>query len=381
MRILILGSKEYPLGSGGDFDPITSGGIEQYIENLSKEFIKHPEAQLLIITRKFPGTPSFQAINNIKIYRVNWLKGFFLRNPTFNLNAFLLGLRLKFDLVFSAGVVASFFGVILSFIRKVPLIHKFAGVHHLEPQYNFFMKKILQALEILAYRFRGDMIFLSEENKRNFESIMGFMPPKTHVVPTGIDVNHFCTPAIRQPTPPLRLITVGRLIEVKGIQDLLKSLKELKRDIDFVCSIVGEGPYRSSLEKMVEEYALREKVTFKGNVSQEKVVHLLQKAHIYILPSYAEALPLSLLEALACGLPCVVTDIGLPIKHEETGLIIPPSDPVAIAQAIIRLSADPVLMTRLGRNAREYAVSNHSSEKWARKISQICESLFLNRDP
>lgn len=380
MRILILGSKEYPLGSGGTYDPIPSGGIERFIENLSREFMKYNRAQLLIITRKFPATPSFEAIENIKIYRVNWLKGFFLRNPTFNLNAFLLSLRLKFDLILCKGAIASFLGVILSFVKKAPLIHILSGFPHRESQYNNLLRLILYTIETLAYRFRGDIIFLSHENKNKFQTIMGFMPPKYHIVPTGIDINHFCPPDIRHPVPPIRIITVGRLIEAKGIQDLLKSLKGLKCDIDFVCSIVGEGPYRRNLEKMVEEYELTGKVLFKGWISPEKVVHLLKEAHIYVLPSHSEGLPNSLIEAMACGLPCIVTDIGLPVKHEETALIVPPSDPDAIAQAIVRLYADSALMANLCQNAREYAVSNHSLENWAKNIYQICERVALKEN-
>lgn len=375
MKILILGSKEYPLGSGNSSDPITSGGIERYIENLVGELKKYPDVEILVVTRKFTSTPSFQAIKNIRIYRVGWIKGFFLRNPTFNLNAFILSLSLKFDLILCVGAVASFFGVILSFLKRVPVVHHFAGIHHLESQYNSLVKRIIYTLEILAYRFRGDMIFLSEENKKKFKLIMGFVPKRNHIIPPGIDVEHFSPQVMREIKPPFRLITVGRLIEVKGIQDLLRALSILADNIEVVCLIIGDGPYRGSLEKMVADYSLKETVVFKGNVSPEQVVNFLREAHIYVLPSYSEGLPQSLLEAMACGLPCIGTDIGLPIEYGKTGLLVPPADPKAMADAILCLSSAPSLMATLGRNAREYAVSNHSSREWAEKIYQICKSL------
>jgi glycosyltransferase involved in cell wall biosynthesis len=375
MKILILGSKEYPFGSGNSSDTISSGGIERYIENLVGELAQYPDLEMLIITRRFLRTPPFQKIKNIKIYRVGWIKGFFFRNPTFNLNAFLISLFLNFDLVFCVGVVASFFGVILSFLKRVPVVHHFAGIHHLESQYNYLVKRIIYTLEVLAYRFRGDMIFLSDENEQKFKFVMGFVPPRTHIIPTGIDVKYFSPPAMHEAKPPLRLITVGRLIEVKGIQDLLKALSILKDKIDFVCLIVGDGPYRGSLEKIAEGYSLKGRVIFKGNVSPERVVNILRSAHIYVLPSYSEGLPQSLLEAMACGLPCIVTDIGLPIKQGDTGLIVSPSDTKAMADAILRLSAAPSFMVTLGRNAREYVVSNHSREGWAEKIYQISKTI------
>jgi len=143
-----------------------------------------------------------------------------------------------------------------------------------------------------------------------------------------------------------------------------------------VCLIVGDGPYRGSLEKMAEGYSLKERVIFKGNVSPEQVVNILREAHIYVLPSYSEGLPQSLLEAMACGLPCIVTDIGLPIRHGDTGLLVSPSDAKAMADAILRLSSAPSLMVTLGRNAREYAASNHSRQEWAQKIYQICKTIL-----
>jgi glycosyltransferase involved in cell wall biosynthesis len=78
---------------------------------------------------------------------------------------------------------------------------------------------------------------------------------------------------------------------------------------------------------------------------------------------------------MACGLPCIVTDIGLPIKQGDTGLIVSPSDTKAMADAILRLSAAPSFMVTLGRNAREYVVSNHSREGWAEKIYQISKTI------
>lgn len=379
MKILILGSKEYPLGSGQNYDPIASGGIERYVENLIEEFAKYPDVETLVVTRRFSNDPSFQRIKNLQIYRVNWLKGSFLRNPTFNLNSFLLSLSLHFDLILCLGVVASLFGVILSFLRGVPLLHSFAGIHHKEPQYNYFVKRILYILEILAYRFRGDMIFLAEENQKSFKLVMRFLPKRTHVIPTGVDVKHFSPPPMSNRKSSLRLITVGRLVKVKGIQDLLKALSKLKNQIHYECLILGDGPYRKSLEKMKEDYSLRERVVFKGSVSPEQVVAFLREASIYVLPSYAEGLPQSLLEAMACGLPCIVTDIGLPIKQGETGIVVPPSDADAIAQAILDMAACPSLMETLGQNARNYILSNHSRGKWAASIYQISKTLTLRK--
>lgn len=381
MKILILGSKEYPLGSGKGFDPIPSGGIERYVENLIGEFTKYPDVETIVVTRKFPGDLCFQEVENINIYRVGWFRGVFLRNPTFNLNSFLLSLFVKFDLILCVGVVASLFGVILSLLKGVPIVHHFAGMHHKETQYNYFVKRVLYLLEVLAYRFRGDMIFLSEQNQRDFRLAMRFLPKRAHVIPTGIDVKHFSPLPIANWKPPLGLLAVGRLVKVKGIQDLLEALSKLKNELEFVCLILGDGSYRGSLEKITEYHSLKERVVFKGNVSSDEVINFLREASIFVLPSYAEGLPQSLLEAMACGLPCIVTDIGLPIKHGETGLVVSPSDVNGLVRAILNLSANPSLMETLGQNAREYIIKNHRRDQWGEKIYQLCRTVTDKKRP
>ena len=238
---------------------------------------------------------------------------------------------------------------------------------------------MLHLAEIVAYRFCGDMIFLSEENENKFKETMKFLPRRVHIIPTGININHFSLVPRNLLSSPLRLIAVGRLVEVKGIQDFIEALIIIRDKIDFIVSIVGEGPYRKVLERVVEGGGIKKNIVFEGNVPPNRVVDYLRGAHIYVLPSYSEGLPQSLLEAMACGLACIVSDIGLPIKHGETGIVVPPSDANAIAQAIIGLAACPSLMETLGKNGRNYIFLNHSRQIWAASIYKLSRTLILRK--
>jgi len=100
MKILILGSKEYPLGTSDD--PIKSGGIEVYTQNLVKH-LKEKVERIIIVTRRFRGTKIYEMQENIEIHRVPWIRGFYLRNPSFNVCAFLKAMFLDFNVILRRG--------------------------------------------------------------------------------------------------------------------------------------------------------------------------------------------------------------------------------------------------------------------------------------
>jgi glycosyltransferase involved in cell wall biosynthesis len=374
MRVLILGSKEYPMGSNSE-DPLPSGGMEVYIENLVTELKKKP-LQIIIISRIFRGTNSFEHMDNIKIFRVNWINNFFLRTPSFNFNAFLKALHIDYDIIFCNGLIASFFGIIVSTIRKKPLILCPAGIASVQPQYNSFLQSLLKMLERFTYS-RGDLIiFLSDEEKQEFFRKMNFLPETSIIIPTGISGEKFSLPKSESLLKAFnirnkRVLTfVGRLIKTKGIEYLIDAISLLKND-NYVVLIVGDGPDYGSLNNLVKRKKLQEKVIFTG--FRRDIPEILSITDIFVLPSLSEGLPIALLEAMAGGCACVVTDIGLPIKDRETGLVVPPANPEILADRIDGLLTNPEYLNTLKVNARDYVILNHS---WKNAADDYMEIFF-----
>lgn len=127
-------------------------------------------------------------------------------------------------------------------------------------------------------------------------------------------------------------------------------------------TIAGSGPERGSLEVLARELGLADAVTFAGRVENSAMPALYQDASIALNPSLADNMPISVLEALASGVPVVSTDVGgVPflVEHEKTALLVPPADPVAMAEACLRLMAEPELARQLSAagqsRAREFA--------------------------
>lgn len=180
--------------------------------------------------------------------------------------------------------------------------------------------------------------------------------PKLEMTPLGVDPDEFPPRRCRAAPLPFQVICVGRLTPVKGQHVLLRAMELLaKAGRTIELRLVGEGPGRRSLERAAESRGLAGCVTFEGNVNQDRLRELYRESDALVLSSFAEGLPVVLMEAMAMEIPCVAPWInGIPeiITPERDGLLVPPGDAEALACAIGRLMDDPELRRTLGQKAR-----------------------------
>lgn len=187
--------------------------------------------------------------------------------------------------------------------------------------------------------------------------------PKFEACPLGVDP-HMFTPIVTRDEPkPVEVICVGRLVPAKGQHILVKALsRAVLEGVDVRLRLVGDGPDMASLRSQVRALALDERVVFEGAVNQDRVRELYRGADIFALASFAEGIPIVLMEAMAMCIPCVTTFItGIPelIESERHGLLVPPSDDQALADAIVRLARDDALRQRLGKAGRERVLEKY----------------------
>jgi glycosyltransferase involved in cell wall biosynthesis len=204
--------------------------------------------------------------------------------------------------------------------------------------------------ERLARPLTSVTICVSEAERRTGIAARTCDSRTSLVVLNGVDVTS--RPRARPASVPPVLVTVGRLQTPKDQLTLVRALSEL-RDRDFRAVLVGEGPDRSSLQGEVARLGLARKVELAGE--QSGVCDLLAAAHVFVLASRSEALPLSVLEAMAARLPVVASRVGgVPeiVVEGETGFLVPPGDPSSLARALRRLLDDPHLRQRLGAAGR-----------------------------
>ena len=191
----------------------------------------------------------------------------------------------------------------------------------------------------------------------------------------GVDPTIFAPRPERQSPDPYRILSVGRLAPVKAHHVLIEAVAMLigqGRRVELW--LAGEGPERGSLERHVQARGLREAVHFTGALAQPEVRALYQETDCFAMASFAEGVPVVLMEAMAMEIPCVATWVmGVPelIRHEVDGLLVPPSDTVALAQQIARLMDDRALSVRLGKAGRSRVVDCFNLEKNSSQLAEI----------
>ncbi|NVD08484.1 glycosyltransferase family 4 protein [Vibrio sp. JPW-9-11-11] len=177
----------------------------------------------------------------------------------------------------------------------------------------------------------------------------------------GLDLDEFAfhSPNLREPV----ICTVGRLVEKKGISDLIDACALLKeRGVVFHCQIIGSGELYQALKQQINSLGMEGQVKMLGSLPQKEVKQYLQQAALFAAPCIVghdgnrDGLPTVLLEAMAMGTPCISTDVtGIPevIQHEVTGLMIEQRNPAQLAIAIERLLSDSEFRVSLANNARQ----------------------------
>lgn len=192
----------------------------------------------------------------------------------------------------------------------------------------------------------------------------GIDETRFHLVYNGIDLDRFrMRKGIMASHVPL-ILAVGQLVATKGFEYLVEACRLIKADgRDFEALIIGEGPQRNVLQKMISRGGMTN-IRLGGKMKEEEVIANLGKSAVFVMPAVKpengshDGLPNVVFEAMACGVPVVATDVfGIPeaVDNNVTGLLVPERDPPAIKAAILRLIDDPALACSLAAAARQTA--------------------------
>ena len=179
------------------------------------------------------------------------------------------------------------------------------------------------------------------------------------------------------------ILCVGRLVPAKGQQVLIAAVERLVKEGRRVrLRLIGDGPDRAALEAEVARRGLDEHVIFAGAVNQDRIREFYARADVFALASFAEGVPVVLMEAMAMEIPCVSTCItGIPelIRPGQDGLLVPPSDEEALATALARLMDEPELRVSLGRAGRQRVESKYNLERNIGRLAEIFRHRLANQ--
>lgn len=233
-----------------------------------------------------------------------------------------------------------------------------------DAEYSRIKEKVRAAkfTRAISYFCRSQlMMFSACEDTRPFK-----------VVHCGLDIARY---KFRLPERRVKwLFCAARLSPEKGLFFLIHTLKLLvDRGHDLDLRLAGDGPSRIHLERLAKELGISARVHFLGFLSEEDVISELGNAHLFVLPSFVEGLPVSAMEAMAIGVPVVATNIagtGELVEDGKTGLLVRPSDAEALADAVARMIEDYDFRLRVAERGRQKVVEEFDIVKETARLNE-----------
>lgn len=217
--------------------------------------------------------------------------------------------------------------------------------------------------------------------------LMKLSPPlewdKFEIAPLGVDPQSFTPRPFRTHPDSFELLCVGRLVPAKGQYILLAAIRRLvKSRPNIQLRFVGDGPDREGLERIIAANGLSRNVTLEGSVNQDRIRAYYRQADIFVLASFAEGIPVVLMEAMAMEIPCISTFVaGIPelIRNDIDGILVRPSDDQELAAAIERLIDDPELRRRLGAAGRRRVIEKYDLDRSIARLAEIFTDRITGR--
>jgi len=229
-------------------------------------------------------------------------------------------------------------------------------------------------------------IIATSPNYVRSSGVLGQFQDKTSVIPFGIDLARFALSSekakeiatLRRTYGPSTLLFIGRFRYYKGLHVLIEAMSKVRGKL----LLIGGGPVGKDLRSQVAAKRLEEKVFFLGELSDHEVVNHLHACDVFVLPSVlpSEAFGIVQLEAMACGKPVICTELGTGTsfvnQHGKTGLVVPPNNVDALAQAINHLLENPELREEYGREGRKRVEKYFSKERMVENIIGVYRGIL-----
>lgn len=298
-----------------EFPPIGGGGANACYF-LTKGFVERGH-EVTLITANYQGMSESETINGVRVIRVDSKRAHkehcsFKEMLSYLLKAYPVANKLqkreKFDvcLVFF-GIPSGPIGYMLKKKYKLPYVIRFGGgdVPGFQERFTKVYKIIAPAIKLIWKN--TDALIANSQGLKDM-ALDFYDKNPFDIIPNGVDTDVFF-PVEREAGEEFRILFVSRLIERKGLQFVIPQLKEIQSSTDkkIKLIVVGDGPYRETLEQIAKDNQVYDMIDFVGQKDKSEIVTYYQNADLFILPSAKEGMPNVVLEAMACGLPIIMT--------------------------------------------------------------------------
>lgn len=235
-------------------------------------------------------------------------------------------------------------------------------------------------MQIKVARDLSHIITVSQIASRHIATAFGIPEHKLRVIYNGIDTDIFSpSPKVERLKNRLLAIRSGNT-PVKGLTYLLEALSLLQKRHNLELTVVGKGADDSTIQKLVADLGIKDKVKFIGEVDTSELVHQYRLASIVVVPSTYEGFGLPAAEAMACGAPVVATTAGgLPEVVGDAGILVPPADVKALVEAISALMDDPDKRKRLSEIGRQRILQEFNWRNTAKRTVEVYAEAIEQR--
>jgi glycosyltransferase involved in cell wall biosynthesis len=367
------------------FPPHLGGGVERVVDEVCRRLARQGHT-LRVFTFNTDRAPACEVVDGVRIYRAPAVQLTRFTGMQASLSPGLLPLAWRLarshppdilhahNLFFSSAAAA----VVLRCLLKRPLVTTLhlGSLRQLGGPSLLLASTYERTLGRAIVRSSDRLIAVSNAVAGHAVHL-GARADAVRVIANGVDVQQF-RPGAGRVNGTFRVACVGRLIFNKGPQYLVEAAPKVLQahpEAEFV--FVGDGPLRPHLEERARQLGVGHRLTFLG--TRHDVAAILQTCDILARPSLLEGMPLTVLEAMACGLPVVATPVSGTaelVHHGENGLFVRPADPASLGRAILRLIEDEPMREAQGRSARRFVERGYSWDAVAEKTLAVYRELL-----
>jgi len=373
-----------------EFPPRVVGGIARHCEGLAKALVQQNH-QVHLFTLDFPGSPNYEEMDGVKVYRAstelghpNFLTWVLLFNHFLAKRMADVSQSVDFDVIHVHDWLAAFSGISFKHYLKKPMV---LTVHSTEVGRAQGLHSpdsfSINGIEWWAMYEADRVIVCSQSMKNEICGHFNLPLDKVDVIPNAIDATKYQTSVDRGSVRQRYgvgygeklILCVGRLVPQKGIEYFIRAIPIIaKRYPEAKFIIVGEGWSRDILEAEARSSGQGRKIQFTGFASDQEVINLMTSADALVVPSVYEPFGIVALEGMATGVPVVASKVdGLAevIEHDRTGVFVYPRSPESIAWGVDQVLSDPGHAKWLTENAKEELRKAYSWEAVAMKTVEV----------
>ena len=359
--------------------PPEVGGLESHVYFLCRALVARGHEVDAVTSHSLPDLPEHEVMEGVRIWRTwmparntaGWASHALCSMPRFS------SLAERADVLHAQDIAAILPCMAAQRVRDAPIVATYHTSHFLKRANSLIWRPVFkQFLQSADHNLAAS---------REIASVAESIAPGIAVEPltNGVDTNFFrkVKPLLANPDRGTkRLVAPRRLVEKNGVEYLIRAMPEILEEVKAELVVIGDGPQRSSLERLSEELGVNKKVAFLGSRPHADMPGLLSSADLAVFPSLMEATSVAALECLACEVPVAASRVGgLPeIIRGDVGALFEPGDPASLSRGVVGLLQKSGL-EKFGTTGRQRVIDFWSNDRLADRHAEIYEAVIQNR--